>query len=42
MHETLVQLVQTRRPRPDITTIPTHNHTNEQPGHQPRQTPLQY
>ncbi|CAL9361122.1 hypothetical protein SUDANB145_00668 [Streptomyces sp. enrichment culture] len=29
-------------PRPDIRKDPTQNHTNDRPGHQSRQAPLQY
>lgn len=42
VHEPLMQLAQARRPRPDIIKFPTHSQTNDSPGHQSRQTPLQY
>ncbi|GAA2990910.1 hypothetical protein Sfulv_00880 [Streptomyces fulvorobeus] len=34
VHEPLMHLTQTRRPRPHITKYPTHNQPNDQPGHQ--------
>ncbi|AEY85417.1 hypothetical protein SHJG_0136 [Streptomyces hygroscopicus subsp. jinggangensis 5008] len=42
MHEPLMHSIQFTRPQPDISKVPTHNHTNDQTGRQSPQAPLQY
>lgn len=41
-HSSIAQSSQFTCPQPDIGKVPTHTHTNDRPGQQPHQAPLQY